>query len=198
MTDLQTAAVGTMILKPGMPFTSPELAVLRADGVLRAVLPGAFVCAALDDSAEVRTAAVAALVGPRLGEVSVIGRLTAAWVHGYHPPPGVVELLVARFHRLPLHNEELRTSLHECLLSDEEILRIGHMQVTTPVRTALDIAFHVQPVAARPVLCRMLGPRGGGCSRGELLEAICATGRRPGKRAALELVHGLPRLAANP
>lgn len=196
MTDLLAGPAETAIYQPGKPFTAPELSVLQAEGVLRIVLPGAYVCMAQPKSAEVRTAAVASHIGPRLREMAVIGRLTAAWVHGFLPQPPELELLVTRFHRLPLHRPDICISLHECLLTDEEVLRIGQMQVTTVVRTALDVAFHAPPEPARRVLSRMLGSRRTGCSRGELLDAIEATGRRPGKRAALELVQGLPQLRA--
>lgn len=198
MTEQPAGRPDTAIYQPGEPFTAPELAVLRSEGTLRAVLPGAYVCAVRPDTAEARTAAVASFLSPRFRESAVIGRLTAAWVHGCHPVPCELELVVARFHRLPLHRGEIGMALHECLLDDEEVLRIGQMQVTTPVRTALDVAFHAPEDTARRVLARMLGARGGGCGRDQLLEAIAATGRRPGKRAALDLVHGLPRLAALP
>ncbi|WP_417220424.1 hypothetical protein [Arthrobacter sp.] len=198
MTELLAGPSDTAIYQPGEPFTAPELAVLRAEGALRIVLPGAYVCAARPDTAEVRTAAVASFLGPRLREAAVIGRLTAAWVHGCHPLPAELELLVARFHRLPLRRGDLGISLHECVLGDDDVLRIGRMQVTTPVRTALDVAFHAPPGPARRVLARMLGTGRIACNREELVAAIEATGRRPGKRAALDLVHGLPHLAAVP
>ncbi|WP_372699175.1 hypothetical protein [Arthrobacter sp. JSM 101049] len=198
MTEPMLAAPDSTILQPGHPFTAPELAVLCAEGTLRLVLPGTFVCAAVDDSPALRSAAVAALVGPRLREDAVIGRLTAAWVHGHHPMPAGLELLVTRFHRLPLHRDGLRTALHECLLQESEIDREPPMAVTTPLRTALDLAFHGEPVSARRAISRMLVARHSHCRREQLLEAIQATGRRPGKRAALELVHALPRLGSIP
>lgn len=194
MTEPPIAAPDGSILQPGHPFTASELAVLRADGTLRQVLPGTYVCAAVPDGPAVRAAAVAALVGPRLQQDAVIGRLTAAWVHGHHPMPGNLELLVARFHRLPLHREGPRTTLHECLLQEHDVDRQYPMAVTTPLRTALDLAFHGDPDAAQRAISRMLAARHARCRREQLLEAIRATGRRPGKRAALDLVQGLPRL----
>ncbi|HXD28377.1 MAG TPA: hypothetical protein VN621_06425 [Arthrobacter sp.] len=194
MTEPLLAAPDRTILRPGRPFTAPELAVLCAEGTLRGILPGTFVCAAVPDDPVVRAAAVAALVGPRLQQDAVIGRLTAAWVHGHLPVPVTLELLVARFHRLPLHRDGLRTTLHECVLHESEVDRGLPMAVTTPLRTALDLAFHGDPVSARRAISRMLATRRPQCRREQLLEAIRATGRRPGKRAALDLVESLPRL----
>lgn len=196
MTEQLAGPAETAIYQPGHPFTAPELSVLAGEGVLRRVLPGAYVGTAAPECAEVRTAAVGAYVGPRLREAAVVGRLTAAWVHGYLSQPPELQLLVLRFHRLPLRRPDIGVSLHECLLADEEVLMIGQMMVTTPARTALDVAFHAPPPVARRILRRMFGSRRTGCSRRQLLEAIEATGRRPGKRAALELVEDLPQLSA--
>ncbi|MDN5755582.1 MAG: hypothetical protein ACTHWW_11500 [Arthrobacter sp.] len=198
MMDPIEATEVTALLQPGRPFAAPELMVLRAEGVLRQVLPGTFVCSAVEDGPALRAAAVATVAGPRLHESAVIGRLAAAWVHGFHPAPEVLELLVSRFHRIPLQRGPVRLALHECVLEPSEVQGRFAMPVTTPVRTGLDVAFHGGPAVARQVLSRLTGPRSGGCSRQELLSAIEATGRRPGKRAAWDLVAGLPSLAAVP
>lgn len=198
MMDPSAAVDGTVLLQPHSPFASPELGVLCAEGVLRQVLPGTFVCSAVEDTAVLRARAVATLAGERLMDVAVIGRLTAAWVHGFHGCPENLELLVSRFHRIPLQRQELRISLHECVLEPADLDTGLPMPATTPIRTGLDVAFHGNPAVARRVLSRLIAPRSGGCSREELCAAIEATGRRPGKRAALDLVHGLPSLTARP
>ena len=198
MIDPTEATDGTVLLQPGRPFSAPELMVLSHEGVLRQVLPGIFVCSVVDDTPELRATAVAALASPRLLEVAVIGRLTAAWVHGFHSAPDTVELLVSRFHRIPLHRGQVRLALHECVLESTEVDDRFRMPVTTSLRTGLDIAFYSDAAVARRVISRLITARKGSCTRDELLAAIEATGRRPGKRAAWDLVRGLPSLTAVP
>lgn len=198
MTEPMAAVDGTLILLPGRPYAPPELAAMCLEGVLRPLLPGVFISTAAGDVPAVRAAAATAVAGRRLREVGTVGRLTAAWVHGYHPPPAELELLVSRFHRLPLQCEGLRIVLHEGLLADGDVCRFGPTAVTTPLRTGVDVAFHAPPAVARRVLGRMVNSPRSGCGRAELLAAIAATGRRPGKRAAYCLVDSLPRLAVVP
>lgn len=198
MIDPTEATHGTVLLQPGRPFATPELMVLSHEGVIRQVLPGTFVCSVVEDTPGLRATAVATLAGPRLLEVAVIGRLTAAWFHGFHPAPDTLELLVSRFHRIPLHRGQVRLALHECVLEPTEVDERFRMPVTTPIRTGLDLAFHSEPAVARRVISRLIAARSGACTRDELLAAIEATGRRPGKRAAWDLVQGLPSLAAVP
>lgn len=198
MMDSTAATDGPLLLQPNRPFAAPELMVLSTQGVVRQVLPGTFVCSAVDDTPALRAAAVATLAGPRLLDVAVIGRLTAAWVHGFHGAPENLELLVSRFHRIPLQRGHVRLSLHECVLDPTEVDDRFRMPLTTPVRTGLDVAFHSEPAVARGVLSRLIAPRSGACGRDELLAAIEATGRRPGKRAAWDLVRDLPSLTTVP
>ena len=135
---------------PDRPFTSSDAAGLGItrkrlrlaveQGVLRRVFTGVYVCAERPDSTELRAEA-AALV---MSEHSVLCDRTAAWIHG---------IGVLRYAELdlipPLETYVLRghdpTDRHNCHGGTRDLLPedwqlIGGIRVTTPLRTALDLA----------------------------------------------------------
>lgn len=113
----------------------PELNAAALDGDLLRV--GAAFCP-VDTilCADVRAASVAVEVGPR----SIAERLTAAWIYG---------LLASPPHRLQLcvdassgfrPQSSARQIFREVVIGSDEIVTLGGMAVTTPLRTALDLA----------------------------------------------------------
>jgi hypothetical protein len=181
---------GPRILVGGGPHSPAELRAMELDGVLRRVLPGAYVPARHADSPTLRAAAAAALAGQRL-RGGAVGRLTAAWVYGCAPVPGELEVLVPRFHRSAMARDPLRVCVSESRLLPGEVRSIGGVAVTTPARTALDVAFHSPEDRAVPALTRLVNAPGLGCPRGHLLRLVEETARRPGKLRAERLVRGL-------
>lgn len=179
------------ILVADAPMTANELQAMLHERVIWQVLPGAYASIAHPDGPEVRAKAAAALAAGRLRAGSAIGRLSAAWIHGCAPPPAELEILVPRFHRLAAASEPLRIALSETRLPAEDVVQVGGSPVTSPVRTALDIAFHCPEPTARMVLTRMVNHPSLHCPRGRLLELIEAAERRPGKLHARELVSRL-------
>jgi len=135
---------------PGRPFTPADalnLGISRKrlrravdQGVVRRVFTGAYVRADVPDSTEVRAEAAALVMSGH----SVLCDRTAAWIHGID---------VLRYAELdvipPLETYVLRghdpTDRHNCRGGSRDLLRedwqvIGGVRVTTPLRTALDLA----------------------------------------------------------
>jgi hypothetical protein len=135
---------------PDRPFTSGDALALGISrkrlrlaldqGLVRRVFTGAYVRADVPDSTELRAEA-AALV---MSKHSVLCDRTAAWIHG---------ISVLRYAELdvipPLETYVLRghdpTDRHNCNGGSRDLLPedwqiIGGVRVTTPLRTALDLA----------------------------------------------------------
>ncbi|MEP9385067.1 type IV toxin-antitoxin system AbiEi family antitoxin domain-containing protein [Nocardioides cheoyonin] len=139
---------------PDRPFTSDgldELGLSRAmlrrglkSGRLRRIVRGVYVSAHVPDSFDLRVAAVALVVAD--GHV-VVDR-TAAWLHGFnaytpaeHELGPVVETCALRGHQ-PADRVGVDGRTRD--LTADDILVVGGVRVTTPMRTALDLACHLR------------------------------------------------------
>ncbi len=151
---------------------SEELQAARLDGELLACA-GRYLTIDAPDASEVRAAVVH---GGRSDRVIVELR-SAAWVHGVIPrPPAVAELCVsvsARTHRGPT------TGLREVRFDQGDLVSLGGVLVTSPLRTALD-------------LIRNADDREHAEHRGALLELLGIAGATP--RRAMELLDGRRKL----
>jgi hypothetical protein len=148
---------------PPSPFTSRQgeerygltrqvLRQLVADGSCRRVLRGVYQRTDVPDTVETRARA-AALVLPPYG---VFCDRTAAWLHGIDAfryrelevlPP--LDIVVLRdFNRL----RRIGVAGGSRDLDPLDVLAIGDVRVTTPLRTALDLGCSLRPTAALAVL----------------------------------------------
>jgi len=119
---------------------------LVRDRVVRPLWGDVAVVADLDDTPALRSEALADLV-PRRG---VVGRCSAAWVHTGRRPPAKVDVLVASgAHRADPH--PWRTAA-EAALTDDDVVRVGPLTVTTVQRTGTDVARWVAGPQALVVL----------------------------------------------
>ncbi|MCZ3385676.1 MAG: hypothetical protein LH630_01595 [Actinomycetia bacterium] len=136
---------------PSTPFAKAEVLDLGirnrewrslvSEDLVREVYPGCFVDASLPDTVQLRLAIASRILSPEL----VAARRTAAWLHG-------LDLLDYRgFPRTPplevvTHRQELRSksSLLTTHVADDllpaDVMTVGDLQVTTPMRTAADLA----------------------------------------------------------
>ncbi len=134
----------------GQPFTTTdalaagvsrrELARLRSTGVLRPVLFGVYVDARSPDDPSTRAAALARV----LPAGAVVCRRSAAWLYG------VDGLEPGREHDLPQldaavpvgHSPVRRAGVHGVVepLTETDVAVVGGIPVTTPLRTAVDLA----------------------------------------------------------
>jgi hypothetical protein len=138
-----------MLALPDHPFTLADLGdmgltpwrlrTLMGTGAVRRVARGVFVDASVPDSIEVRAAAVDRVVGP--GHVAV--DRTAAWLHGIDVltweetellPPVETCVLPGRH---PTGREDVDGRVRD--LRADDVMTLGPVTVTTPLRTALDL-----------------------------------------------------------
>lgn len=135
---------------PDRPFTSQQAHALGltdhqlrrglAEGTLRRVVRGVYVPTALDDTIELRAAAATLVVRPH----QVVCDRTAAWLHGVDvlgltdkAVLPAVEVCALRGHSVTaLGGVDGRTRD----LRSEDLMDLGGLCVTTPLRTALDVA----------------------------------------------------------
>lgn len=131
--DLTTAGLSRHRLADGL-----------ASGALRRIVRGVVSAADLPDSMELRAAAVALAVS----EHHVVCDRTAAWLHGVDAllyqeleilPP--IEVCALRGHD-PSARRGVDARTRDLPAGD--IMRIGAVRVTTPMRTALDLGCHLR------------------------------------------------------
>lgn len=127
-------------------------------GLVRQVVADVLVAFDAPESREVRAGAVALLV-PALAAAGgdwVVGFASAAWLHtgrgAQARPPEEVHVIVPPGRRRPnaagLRGRQLR-------LPPEQVMYVGAVAVTVPVRTAADVARDLPAAQAVPVLRRL-------------------------------------------
>ena len=171
---------------PGMPFGLPELQSLAADGVLTRLHNNGFTLPDVPHSAQLRARAVAGSVPPQVRQRVVAGRMTAAWIHGCAAEPDRLALLVDAKRRVSGLRNTRGCTLHEVRLGPMDVVSLGGLMVSSPLRTALDIALHVEAGLALPALDNLLSRPQQDVRLRLLVLAIEATPRVPHKLAALE------------
>jgi hypothetical protein len=114
------------------------------DGLIRRVLHGVYLRADQPDTVETRAACAALVVAPG----SVLRDRTAAWVHGVdvltyaeHDLLPPLETCVARF-RAPTDRSGIDGGTRD--LSEDDVMAVHGLLVTTPLRTALDLGCNLR------------------------------------------------------
>ncbi|WP_434612303.1 hypothetical protein [Arthrobacter sp. A5] len=188
-----TPAAYGAVLSPGRSFSHTELQAMSLDGVLEPVFGDAYVLSGTDIGPELRGQALALLTPAHLTGRGVACRLSAAWVYGCSRPPFAVSLLVDKGHRAGALPAGTGCILHEAKLSRFDVATIGTMPVTTPLRTAVDLALQVQTDDALQALRAMAADPLLNCPLGLVRQALEARGRVPHKHTALERIRLLLR-----
>lgn len=159
-----------------------ELTAARLDGDV-VELGDAFIPA---DAIETRGLRAGSLVG-LLGDTLAATHLTAAWVHGAIPDPParhtVQRATTRRLHYTPARIVHYR----DLVIDARDLESIGGVQVTTRVRTLVDLCRVDDDQHARAARLLAAGD-------GELVAAALArleAGSLPHKRAAIALLHGI-------
>jgi len=146
---------GQHLVMHGQPFTKvmarraglprEQLDLLRRTGAVRRVLRDVYLDAAVPDDVVSRSAAVALV----LPDGAAIGRRTAAWLLGVDAWPDVapqrsrpVECLVPRG-RQPVRRPGVRCFAAD--LTPEDVVTVGSVLATTPLRTAVDALRWLRP-----------------------------------------------------
>jgi hypothetical protein len=115
----------------------------------------------------------------------IAGRLTAAWIYGCAKPPERLSLLVDAKHRISSVRGARGCNLHEVRLGQLDVVSLGGMLVSSPLRTAADIALHVESDQALPALRQLLDHQDLGIRLRLLTLAVEAAPRVPHKKRAL-------------
>lgn len=127
-----TQHLGSLLTSQDLP--APELCCARLDGEVTAVGDG---WCPVDEpfGPTIRARAAALLVPAKV----IAERATAAWIFGVLPEPRRHQFCVdpaSRTHISP----SVRMHLREVRCSPSDILSLGGCRVTTPLRTAIDLA----------------------------------------------------------
>lgn len=178
-----TPILGCVVDASELPLA--ELQAARLDGQLIACA-GRYVTIDAPDAAEVR----AALVHGGRSDRVIVELRSAAWVHGVLPrPPSVPQLCVsvsARTHRGPT------AGLREVRFEQGDLVSLGGVLVTSPLRTALDLvrtADDREHSADRGALRELL--RAAGVAPRRASELLDARRKLPGKARALRRLDAL-------
>lgn len=171
---------------PGLPFSAPELQSLAVDGVLTRLHQNGFTLPDVRHSAQLRARAAAGSVPAQVRQRVVAGRMTAAWIYGCAAEPDRLALLVDAKRRVSGLRNTRGCTLHEVRLGPMDVVSLGGLMVSSPLRTALDIALHVEAGVALPALANLLARPQQDVRLRLLVLAIEATPRVPHKLAALD------------
>jgi hypothetical protein len=171
---------------PGMPFAAPELQSLAADGLLERFHQHGYMVPGAAASPQLRARAAAVAVPASVRQRVVAGRMTAAWIYGCAGEPDRLALLVDTKRRVSSLRNTRGCTLHEVKLGPFDVVSLGGLMVSSPLRTALDVALHVEPERAIPTLEGLLARPQNDVRLRLLVLAIEASPRVPHKRAALE------------
>jgi hypothetical protein len=181
---------------PDTPFTNNDLKALGLSRerlrrlveakVVRRLVRGAYLRAGIDDSVEMRARTVAAVMSPH----QVVCDRTAAWIHGVdtltyaeHDIPPPIETCALRGHQ-PCGLDGVKGRTRD--LAAYDIVSIGGVRVTTPLRTALDLGCLLrrrEAMAALDAFARIHG-----LTRGQLVAEARRYRRRRGVIQLRELV----------
>ncbi|ROR90599.1 type IV toxin-antitoxin system AbiEi family antitoxin domain-containing protein [Nocardioides aurantiacus] len=151
-------------------------------GELVRLVRGVYAAAALVDVPAVRVAAVALAAGEARDDVLVVDR-TAAWLHGVDVAgweQGPVPLDLRR--RTPTPGARHRSAP---AWEDRDLVRLGPLVVTSPLRTAVDLGRGGPEAFAAVVMDRLL--RTGGLRHTELLAELARWSGRTGAVRLREL-----------
>lgn len=136
------------------------------------------------ETPRVRLAALA----PWLAHGEVATHLTAAWVWGAAHRPGRPLQVTVRAKRRRRRPDTEWLRVYELRYAEEDTHRFGDFQVTTPLRTTLDLLYAEGFGRSERVACRLLSRAVDGGASSVLAELRAR--RRPHRRAALERFAG--------
>jgi hypothetical protein len=170
---------------PSPMFTWAELQSMAADGVLTPLYEKSFTPPGLEVTPRLRARAAALVVPDRIRRKVIAGRMTAAWIYGCAGAPERLSLLVDAKHRISSLRSARGCILHEVRLGQLDVVSIGGLLVTSPLRTAVDVALHVEADRAVPALRKFLSQDELGVRLRLLTLAVQASTRVPHKKAAL-------------
>jgi hypothetical protein len=184
------------LYSPNDVFSHAELQSMAFDGVLQPLFGESFTAPGVSATPRLRARAAGLMVPENIRQKVVAGRMTAAWIFGCGNVPERLSLLVDAKHRVSSLRSTRGCILHEVRLGPLDVVSIGGLLVTSPLRTAVDVALHVEAERAVPALQTLLDKAELGIRLRLLVLAVEATPRVPHKKAALAKLAQLSAPAA--
>lgn len=176
---------------PGALFSWQELQAMAVDGVVTRLFQRGYLPPGARATPQLRARAAALIIPPAVRARVVAGRMTAAWIYDGTQEPDRLALLVDAGHRVSGLRSMRGCTLHEVRLGPFDVVNFGGLLVSSPLRTALDIALHVEADRAVPALRALLARPELGVRLRLLRVAVEASPRLPHKKAALEKLAAL-------
>jgi hypothetical protein len=176
---------GGGLLYAGQPFSLAELQAMAIDGLVVNIYGPAYVAAGEPVTSVHRALAAHAALPQPIRHKVVLGRLTAAWVYGCSPPGNKITVLLDHRYRATSQGRHRSIHLHEVALGPLDTLNISGVQITSPLRTALDIAVYARDEDAVRILLALSSDPRLKCPLGYIRQALQIRERMPGKNVAL-------------
>lgn len=168
---------------------------MALDGLLAHVFGSTYVRPGTPAGPALRAGAMADEVAAGLLKKAVIGRQSAAWIYGCAPAPARISLLIDRNRRTTSIGPFSGSLIHEVQLPASDTMILAGTAVTTPIRTARDLALYSPEVQAAPWVKALTVNPVLACTLDEVKTALEVLVRVPRKRAALSLVDELMEAA---
>lgn len=188
-------STGGALFHAGEIFTSAELQAMRLEGLVRLVIGGSYLRSDFREDPAVRSQAAARCVPRAVRARVALGRTCAAWIYGCAPPPAVISLVTDHRRRTTAMPPFTSAVMHQVALGPFDVNTVGGVPVTTPLRTALDIAVHGEDRDAVDILRAISRDRDLDCPLRLVEAALLSTSRVPGKTRALTRVRAARRPA---
>ncbi|MHA7180295.1 hypothetical protein ACX80J_09285 [Arthrobacter sp. MDB2-24] len=178
-------STGGALFHAGDIFTSAELQAMRLEGLVRLVIGDSYLRSDFREDPATRSQAAARCIPRSLRPRVALGRMCAAWIYGCAPPPALISLVSDHRRRTTALPPFTPAVLHQVALGPFDVNRVGGVSVTTPLRTAVDIAVHGEDCDAVRILSAIGRARDLDCPLRLVEAALLATPRVPGKTRAL-------------
>lgn len=179
-------STGGALFHAGEIFTSAELQAMRLDGLVRLVIGDSYLRSDFREDPATRSRAAAHSVPHSLRPRVALGRSCAAWIYGCAPPPSLISLVTDHRRRTTALPPFSPAVMHQVALGPFDVNLVGGVSVTTPLRTALDIAVHGEERDAVEILRAIASSATLDCPLRLVEVALARTARVPGKTRALE------------
>ncbi|THJ67427.1 hypothetical protein E8P82_04820 [Arthrobacter echini] len=177
-------STGGVLFHAGEIFTSAELQAMKLDGLVRLVIGSSYLRSDFAENPVTRSRSAAHSVPHSLRPRVALARSCAAWIYGCAPAPAQISLVTDHRRRTTALPPFTAAVMHQVSLGPFDVNLVGGVSVTTPLRTALDIAVHGDGTAVS-VLRAIDGARELACPLRLVEAALLGSSRVPGKARAL-------------
>lgn len=187
----RSADSGAGVLRVGRPFSAGELRSMVLDGLVVHLFGSTYLRSGSRPGQRVRAQAMADEIPTALLDRVVIGRESATWIYAGGPPPAKINLLTDHHRRTTVLRPSSGCRLHEVHLSAEETMPAASSAVTTPLRTAVDMALYAPAPDASAAVAFLASQPALECPLELVRDKLESLERVPRKRKALSLVDSL-------